>query len=800
MVYFIAEDIKAKERQRQAFRLQSVHDDASAKINSSIDNFATLVSGMRSYLEQSPTFPNGEEMQQFVNILLEDIDYQDSIIVSFLDTTHTFQYTFTRNLQDPAGLVGVNVSEIRDEEEIRKLNAIMKDHDLHMFEPINLVEGWAGIPLNFAVRHKNEVIGYMASLINFRTIIDPIYDNPDVTEDFTFNFSVVGGPQFDRETVYDGSKVYNASKDSEFFGNFDVNEEEVLYSEIIKYGTTFQLGTAYKDAGSPARMTIWLIYSWYLTIALLLSIIARQVLSVQNMNRRLEKAIKIAEKSSEAKDTFLVNMSHEIRTPLNAIIGFASLLDDTELSETQSKYTRTISMASENLLALINDVLDISKIESGHIELEVKAFALRDVLNNIIRINSQAASNKKLKLLLTVDEEVPENVMGDSARLTQILLNLVSNAIKFTHEGSIEIKAALRSQKGINAGIEFSVQDSGIGISNDKVDRIFKRFTQAESSTTREYGGTGLGLSIVKALVEIQGGEIDVISQVGLGTKFTFVLNYPVADASAKEEKAVRSTNPDQSLLEGKRILLVEDNEHNQILATTYLHRNKAQVDLCVNGREAIEILQEQNPYDCILMDLQMPQMDGFEATEIIRGELELETPIIACTAHFLASEKTRSLNVGMNDYITKPYAEKQLVETILSVISTMSFSPQPEVEVPKEEDNIRDILAQMAATEGSDLVEAMLSIFNSRIPGDITDLEDGLEAGDMITVHKKAHLLSGSLGSLRFMQGHSMAKALEIAARADDENAAAELTGNLVAYLESALVETNRFQAVQSS
>ncbi|NND77632.1 MAG: response regulator [Flavobacteriales bacterium] len=383
----------------------------------------------------------------------------------------------------------------------------------------------------------------------------------------------------------------------------------------------------------------------------------------------LKEANEMARRSVKAKDSFLANMSHEIRTPLNAIIGFTDLLQTTDLNETQRKYNQTVSIASDNLLMLVNNILDISKIESGKLELEKRSFSVKKVLDDVLRINSQAAKGKGIKLSSSIDHEMPEAVIGDPSRLMQILLNLMGNAIKFTPEGNVELKAFIEKDTGNDVLIKFSVKDTGIGIPPEKIDMIFNRFTQAESSTTRKYGGTGLGLSIVKKLVELHDGDLIVKSTPDQGSEFLFTIPYQRTNSSVQNKTTETSNKIINSYLDGISILLVEDNEYNQILATTYLERNMAKVDLAVNGEIAFDMALK-NEYDCIIMDLQMPIMNGFEATKKIRNELHLDIPIIACTAHSLVGEKEKSIKIGMNDYITKPYSEEELINTILTHVT----------------------------------------------------------------------------------------------------------------------------------
>ncbi|MGI9542381.1 MAG: ATP-binding protein [Cyclobacteriaceae bacterium] len=369
-------------------------------------------------------------------------------------------------------------------------------------------------------------------------------------------------------------------------------------------------------------------------------------------------------KINKAKDIFLSNFSHEIRTPLNAIIGFTDLMQKTPLNEEQSKYIDIVSMASRNLILLINDVLDVSRIESGKLELEEKPFSIKELLEDVIKLQAPSAKIKNIKLFSVVDHEIPELVLGDQTRLLQILINLVSNAIKFTEEGQIEIKASAAYLNENETTLSFSVKDTGIGIEEGKLKDIFKRFTQAETSTARKYGGTGLGLNIVKMLVEQQNGKVMVDSELGVGSEFSFEIKYPIPNAISGDDLSIRNHNTEIEKLDGIKILVVEDNKQNQLLASAYIKKNHGTLDLAEDGQEAIDKLKVAQ-FDIVLMDLQMPMMNGFEATEIIRKEIDKKIPIIACSAHSLAGEKRKCLQKGMNDYITKPYSESELVNTL---------------------------------------------------------------------------------------------------------------------------------------
>lgn len=511
--------------------------------------------------------------------------------------------------------------------------------------------------------------------------------------------------------------------------------------------------------------------------------------AIENARRMAE----IAAMASQAKSDFLANVSHEIRTPMNVILGMTELLQETPLGDRQQEYVHILKTAGESLLDLISDVLDLSKIEAGQLELEIVPFDLIQIIRDVVDIFGQRAGEKKLELELKSGLDMSRFFKGDPVRLKQILINLVGNAIKFTDHGYVTVAVTVEEKKSKTRGLRFSVTDTGIGISPEKFDAIFDSFTQADSTTTRKYGGTGLGLTISKRLVEMMEGTIRVESEPGKGSTFSFTISLPEVDAASlsvwKEPEQLITTIPET--VSPVRILLVDDSEDNRKLMQFYLEKTPHTLQTVGDGQAAVETFKGTS-FDLVLMDMQMPVMDGYAATREIRqweSQQKIDsTPVVALTASALKGDAEKSLAAGCNMHLTKPIKKKRL----LDVIATMSGQSVSGEDISGNSQNVEVRSDETEADSHGRIVVTIDADLKELIPGylanrrkDIKLIRESLAAGDYESLRLKGHSMIGSGSSYGFHEISRIGRLINSAAKKQDNDRIRKSFDELISYLE---------------
>ncbi|NTS40594.1 PAS domain S-box protein [Flavisolibacter sp. BT320] len=505
-----------------------------------------------------------------------------------------------------------------------------------------------------------------------------------------------------------------------------------------------------------------------------ISAVGKDITEVIRYQRQLIGAKKRAEKAERLQEEFLANMSHEIRTPMNGIIGMTNLLETTSLNYEQRDYLHLIKESSGILLALINDILDLSKIKSGRMSVEKTPYNLQQTIDSVLAPFKVKAKEKGIAIH-RIFEEVPQHITGDQHKLQQVLNNLLSNAVKFTENGAVTLFATTEKREE-ELYLVCTVTDTGIGIGADKLDSVFESFVQAGSDMVRRFGGTGLGLSITKRLIELQGGKITVSSTYGEGTSFYFELPLTLSEMVTNEPQVpqLEQAQLSASLLAGKKILLIEDNIVNQKVTYLMLHKAGMEVHIANHGKEAVAFLEKET-YDLIITDLQMPEMDGFQTAAYIRKKMQINIPIIAMTASALRNEKDRCMELGMNEYLTKPFAPATLFFHLKRFLLKEESSTSPVAETEESKTSGLYNLSFLEEMDDAEYASEVLDLFLTLTPTALDEIKDLTFREEWKEVFRKAHSLKSGLGILQMQPMLETITQIEANAKAQENTDAIE-------------------------
>ncbi len=488
------------------------------------------------------------------------------------------------------------------------------------------------------------------------------------------------------------------------------------------------------------------------------------ILDCRDITQRKEDAAELL-RAQKAKEQFLANISHEIRTPINGIAGMAGLLSQNPTAKEQTTYLNAIKSAADNLKVIINDILDLASIESGKLNFEKIGFNISELLVSVVDSFSVQSRQKGIELSYTLDDRVSKILVGDPFRLNQILINLISNALKFTHEGHIKIDCRQERKNTRSQTIRIDVTDTGIGIPKDKLAKIFESFSQADASITRKYGGTGLGLTIVKQLVELQKGKITVQSVEDQGSTFTVVVPYLIGSANepVASGSSIARQGADQSILKGLRILLAEDNDINRLYATSILKMWDCQTETAENGYVALEKVRN-NEYDIILMDIQMPVMDGFESTKAIKmsGTAKSQIPIIALTANATQNDIEKCLQAGMNECISKPFTPENLF-SILVKYSQLNTGRNERLSAMPVAEKVDLTHLRKISNNNKEFVDDIVNSFMASTPKALQEISQCLKEREWVKMEELIHKIKPSLSMIGMPRARERAVEIEL-------------------------------------
>ncbi|WP_370086294.1 ATP-binding protein [Ekhidna sp.] len=525
ITHYFNRQLQEYEYKKRENDLENAHKVVVNTFTESLNRFAYLMTGMRSHLRSVEPFPSQEDLRLFLSYQTDELKIRDSLIVSFLNTDHEFVYSFTKNRIDPGNLIGTSVRSFRNGVEIGRLNNLLQNDHMKLFPPLNLVEGWVGIPLNFPVFKEGKPIGYIASILNFRNIIEPIY-NLEYSTDFVFRFSDANGVFFDREQVHDGTTVYHDRVDDKYFKNYDVDPTTFVSSEITVFDQTFKIGTAYVSNQSPNPYLRWIILFIYTLIFLFAGVAIYRYMLYQQLNEKLKNVNQVIKMQNEAlqesnatKNRLMSIIGHDLKGPISSIINLINLVEDSAISLKDSKtILKQLSPVAKNILNLLENLLQWAMVNSDKTLFKPESVSVDQIVQENFDLLHSVAQQKNIKLV----KNIPDNlsVIVDINMFSTIVRNLLSNAIKYSPRDS-QVNITGRQE---NSNFIIEVSDQGIGMSSKEIHAINTMELEMSKRGTAGEKGTGLGLTLSKAFIAKHNGSLEIKSEEGKGSTFRVIL------------------------------------------------------------------------------------------------------------------------------------------------------------------------------------------------------------------------------------------------------------------------------------
>ncbi len=519
LVFWADSYISEKEKINRLIRLENLNKKTASELNETLNNYVTLMSGIRSYVLLSDEFPSQENLFDFVNLQLSNLPIDDSYVISFVDTSHVFKYSFTKDQINPSNLIGTSVKSLVNKKGIEQMEKKMKHKGFVSYNPYNLIEGNVGLPIGFSVfNNQNISLGYFSIVKDFKPIIDKVYSSTDTTE-FVFRFKTSTGVEFDRERVYDGKKIYSTTEDTQYWRNFDVEDEDFIGTEISFFNKKFVIQTAYKKTYKRSPVLLFMMALWYLLLLSFMLFVIIQLYFYKRKNKTIATQKKELSELVATKNKFFAIIAHDLRSPLSSVVNFLDVLKEEQFSNTQTtQIINALEDSSKNSLSLLDNLLKWSKVQTGNIHYSSQKIDILTIVKDQVKIQKQQTLQKNINIVIEASTDV--KVMADKNMIATVVRNLLSNAIKYSHnKGIIVIELSKIDQL-----FSFSIEDSGIGIPQEYLDHIFDVTKVTTQKGTLQEKGSGLGLILSKQFVDIHEGTLSIESTQNKGTIASFTL------------------------------------------------------------------------------------------------------------------------------------------------------------------------------------------------------------------------------------------------------------------------------------